>query len=248
MAVSADTLFHFTSKTALLGILETQGIWPTYSKERFDKILLDDSPFVISNIPMISFCDLRLTQLSNPSISLHSRDFGKFGLGFKKTWGTRNQISPVVYVHNSSLTSGLINTILKKARTSKEELNEELKQSLSELIKFVKPYDGHYQRGNWKRKIRRYYDEREWRFIPNARKFIVYPEALFQNGLKEELNKELKKRPLKFNSDDIKFIVIERDSDKDDVAMTIDRMRLTKSSKTDLITKIISFEEIDSDY
>lgn len=254
MAVSADTLFHFTSKESLKGILRTGGFWPTYSKEHFNQIFLADSPFTISHIPMISFCDLRLTQLSNPSISLHTKDFGKYGIGFHKFWGTSNKISPVVYVHKNSTTSNLISDLIKKVRTleksDKSSGPENINVTLTEFIKFIKPYDGHYQKGNWKKKIRRYYDEREWRFVPRGDKsLIVYPNTEFPKELERKLNSSLRKHPLRFSADDIKYLIIERDSDKLEFAEAVNsRSNLSKSQKTDIITKIISFEEIESDY
>jgi hypothetical protein len=248
MAVSADTLFHFTSKESLMGILDSRSFWPTYSKEHFGGVLPQNHPYVISHIPMISFCDLRLTQLSNPSISLHTGDFGKFGIGFKKAWGTKNKISPVVYVHSKSLTSGIINELIEEFRSIDPDSKENLRESFLDLIKFMKPYEGHYQKGNWKKKVRRYYDEREWRFIPASKEFTVFPKKELNDKSRITFNRKMKNAPLRFIVSDIKFIVVEKDIDKVAFASFVEGIDMNKKYRNDLITKIISFEEINNDY
>jgi len=252
MSVSANTLFHFTKKENLLSILEEFHFLPNYSQERLRNVIPADSIFEISYIPLISFCDLRLTQLSNPTISIHTKDFGEFGIGFEKNWGIKNKVSPAVYVHSNSRASSIIDALIKNIRIlkNKKVIDKEF-DTISELIKFLKPYDGHYQRGKWKKKLRRYYDEREWRFIPDEDKFPVVPEdekGEFQLEI-QNLNLELKKHPLKFEPADIKYLIVKGDGDKDDVAEIINnKTNYNKSIKTDIITKMITLKQIEDDY
>lgn len=251
MAVSANTLFHFTSLDTLAKIVKSRGFWPRYSKENFKKILPEYSAYEISYIPMVSFCDLRLTQLSNPNISIHTTDFGMYGIGFYKNWGIRNGISPVVYVNSNSITSSLIGSLVGQLRQEKKagvpDSKKTVKESIPELIKFLKPYDGHYQKGNWKKKIRRYYDEREWRFVPKDR-FPVIPETRFNSQEVGQLNNELRKNLLSFSPNDIKFIILKSEDDKVKIAKAIRHSGYTQKDETDLITKIITFKELDDDY
>ena len=105
MAVSANTLFHFTKRHGFESILATKQFWPSYSKEDFSSVLTKHSQYRFSYVPMVCFCDLRLKQLSDPGLSRHTKDFGQFGFGFKKQWGIKNSISPVLYVHKKSKSS-----------------------------------------------------------------------------------------------------------------------------------------------
>jgi len=100
MAVSANTLFHFTSIKGLTGILSSSGFYCQYSDEHFENILPSKSHYRFTYIPMISFCDLTIMQLSNDSV--HRKNFGEFGIGLTKEWGIRNGVSPVMYVHRES--------------------------------------------------------------------------------------------------------------------------------------------------
>jgi len=253
MAVSANTLFHFTDKTKLLKILDSSYFFAKYSKEYFKKVIPDDSPFEISHIPMVSFCDLRLTQLSNPTISIHTKDFGEYGLGFYKTWGIQNKVSPVVYIHSNSRATQVLELLRRNLNNINKEEREKFKlDSLSELIKFLKPYDGHYQKGNWKKKLRRYYDEREWRFIPDENHFPVIPHNKEKkNEIKNQVNKlnnELENVPLHFEPKQIKYIIIKNDDDKSEVAMKIKSKRFEQEIETNLITKIVTLKQLEEDY
>ena len=201
---------------------------------------------------MVSFCDLRLTQLSNPNISIHTTDFGMYGIGFYKNWGIKNGISPVVYVNTNSISSRLISTLVSEFRhgssgTTAASQITKVKGSIPDLIKFLKPYEGHYQKGKRKKKIRRYYDEREWRFVPKNH-FPVIPETRFDDQEVELLNKKLYSQLLKFSPSDVKFIILKNENDKERIAKVIKRLGYNKKDETDLITKIITFNELNEDY
>lgn len=110
MAVSANTLFHFTGIESLKKIILSQGFYCQYSDEYFEGILPETNPLWSAYIPMISFCDLTIAQLSNNSN--HTENFGKYGIGLTKEWGINNRVSPVIYVHeNSRPTSQLTDLI-----------------------------------------------------------------------------------------------------------------------------------------
>src|SRR6478736_2020137 len=100
MAVSANTLFHFTSIKGLTGILSSSGFYCQYSDEHFENILPPKNHYRFTYIPMTSFCDLTIMQLSSDSV--HRKNFGEFGIGLTKEWGIRNGVSPVMYVHKES--------------------------------------------------------------------------------------------------------------------------------------------------
>src|SRR5687767_2676126 len=100
MAVSANTLFHFTKSQTLEAILASQGFFPQYSDEHFEDILPPTSIYKICYTPLVSFCDLTIMQLTGDS--LHRESYGEYGLGLTKEWGIKNGVSPVIYVHKES--------------------------------------------------------------------------------------------------------------------------------------------------
>lgn len=248
MPVSANTLFHFTSFETAKKILASKSFWPQYSLEHFDKALPSESQYLKTYIPMVCFCDLKLTQLSDLSISKHTKDFGNYGIGFKKSWGIRNKISPVVYVHENSISSKVIDRVIKKVNVSNLKDDIEIIRNLSEVVKFLKPYDGYWQKNSRKRRIVNYYDEREWRYIPQGKEFAVLPKDNTTAANVKSLNIKLRNTPLIFTSSDIKYIVIDKEIEKIAVAEVIRRMSIKQSEKTDLITKIITLSEIKEDF
>ena len=71
-----EILFHFTSKDALYGILkETFKVY--YSLERIS----GKSKPLEFGVPMVSFCDLKLSELKT-----HIENYGKYGIGLTKEW------------------------------------------------------------------------------------------------------------------------------------------------------------------
>ncbi len=248
MSVSANTLFHFTNLTALKGILGTRGLWPKYSKENFEHALPPTSNFHVAHIPMVCFCDLKLTQLCERNGSRHTRHFGEYGIGFKKSWGIENKVSPVSYVHSGSIASLTIDRIITTVNTFSSDGNTALVNSLSAIVKFLKPYQGYYQKGKRSKDLITYYDEREWRYIPPEDQFKVLPNREGTGVLLNELNIKLKRCALRFRPDDIKYIIVSKEREKVEIADIIRSTYKRKGEEIDLVSKIITQEEIADDF
>lgn len=254
MGVSANTLFHFTSQRALEGILKSLCFWPNYSQEYFKEILPRNSPYVKCYVPLVSFCDLTISQISG--LSRHTNDFGKYGVGLKKDWGEKNGITPVVYVHKRSLPSRNIvqlTQILNQKNNGFGNLEENVKlqtvNKMLDFVKYLKPYKGFWQkRKKYKRKIN-YYNEREWRFCPDS-EFQILPNNINQSkNIAEAENRRLKNdNHLTFTPDDIKFIILNREQDINSFFRVIDDMPVRPQQKRMLKTKVITLKEIKEDY
>jgi hypothetical protein len=118
--LSSDTLFHFTTWDNLIGILENE-FYPKFSLEKFS---FKNNISNISAVPMISFCDIPLSQ-----IKLHVNRYGSYGIGLKKEWGITKGINPVLYIEkNSNLSSDIYNLFINIIRKNKEESGEQKKQ------------------------------------------------------------------------------------------------------------------------
>lgn len=248
MPVSANTLFHFTRKDVLLKILESGGFWPQYSLEHFKNALPATSNYISAYIPMVCFCDLKLTQISDDTISKHTKYFGNFGIGFKKNWGIKHNISPVVYVHQNSVASLTIDKVINSINNSISPTQDSLIKDLGDIVKFLKPYTGSFQKGKKLLEEINYYDEREWRYIPKDPQYEAFPQKKADKKKIERLNFELQKQPLKFRHTDIKYIILENTNSKQEVAEAIQRLSIANPAKFDLITKIITLEEIKEDF
>ena len=244
MAISANSLFHLTRKESLFEILKLKGFIPSCSLERFSKILPKESHYKRIFVPMVSFCDLTLTQITQN----HIKEFGSFGLGFYKQWGIENKISPVAYVHQNSIPSKLIEEVFVDATDIfKGELNTkkvEFLDKLKHFYLFLKPYESHYQKGKRKAKSVQHYNEREWRYIPSNKELPIIKasdeEALqfakFILGKKTEV--------LRFELKDVQYIIIDDTKSIDETVKVIHQLSDSDSEKNELITKIITVREI----
>ncbi len=253
MAVSANTLFHFTSIKGLKGILSSRGFYCQYSDEHFENILPSRSKYRFTYIPMISFCDLTIMQLTNDSV--HRKDFGEFGIGLTKEWGIRNGVSPVMYVHKESQQTKRVYRLIKavkgfRKRTKDDESMDKIRQEMIDSFKYIKPYSGNWQRGKKIKEKIVFYNEREWRYSPLLEERAVFSAVTKRNKKKiKELNTELKTKIINFEVKDVKFIVIKSKRDIQVIAKTINEMaEISDAQKNELITKIISFEEIREDF
>ncbi|EMY0612671.1 hypothetical protein ABU630_001208 [Serratia marcescens] len=244
-------LFHFTKEIdSLEAILECQYFEISYAKE----IIFSSKSRFVMGIPMVSFCDIRLSQLNE-----HTIKYGNFGLGMHKSWGERMGLNPVLYMsRQSALFSKYNDRMLELGGRVGKFANEEGKSHPDFLrkvknyresanpIRYMKNYQGTLNRiGKKPISNYRFADENEWRYVPGVMEtehFVVSVPSEEKTKKdpkkwKVKFNEELKAKNLRlsFTSDDIKYIIVESDDELDSIIKI-----LKKHFPIDKVDKLIS--------
>jgi hypothetical protein len=176
-SVSTDLIFHFTrSFTGLCGILSNGFIpfsckeFPIYLKEYYEGRIFSniigepEQKIEDIEIPMVCFCDI-----PKRARFKHMIQYGSYGIGLKKSWAISNYMSPVHYIPVDSRTHIISNhmmshlNMLDSMPSGEDAIDLRVNNLFECFIDYVK-YTKQYQDPISKRK---YYDEREWRYIPN---------------------------------------------------------------------------------
>lgn len=251
--LSPDSLFHFTSCLEnILGILKNT-FYPRYCYEEFELIDKPKEKFIRSAIPMVCFCDTPLSQLMN-----HIETYGKYGLGMKKEWGIRKGLNPVIYFNkNSDMAKDLNKTAI---RLLKNKGSAALKTFWNILV-YLKRYEGVlYRGGSITKENVRFYDEHEWRYVPDRRVMnknlitVSLSEVVYrQPEILADANKQLERDEtrLSFNANDIKYIIIKEESE---INKMIKKLRVIKGIRYDsdtidrLASRIITVKQIENDF
>lgn len=232
--LSTDELFHFTKFDRLLNIVK-EGFHPRYCLEHTYLSDLVERPSSLGCIPMVCFCDIPLNLVRD-----HTIKYGKSAIGLDKKWGEQYGVSPVLYVHKNSRIADAISTLgnsFSNYHSSMIEKGSDMRifnmistiaTGVVQLSYFVKQYerteDESYFVGNKPHHFKkgRFYDEREWRFVPpdnsNEDLWLINVEA-FENEM--ELNKaheKLKKYSLKFQLHDIRYFITETKEEQEKLA------------------------------
>ncbi len=266
--ISSNTLFHFTPKIEnVINILENE-FRPHFCLEDLN-IITSDLGFrdeLVFAIPMVCFCDIPLSQ-----VKVHMETYGKYGIGLSKEWGKQNQISPMLYAYeNSAITFGARKMLEKviefflngNVHFENTPVNiitnikyiAKVVDELEWIESFIKPYEGKLWRdGKYSSDKIRFYNEREWRFVPKL------PEEFSPHRLtkaeyldekkKDSANEKLRENCiLKFKPSDIKYIIVKKD---DEIISIINEIKLSKyddDQKKLLYSRVISSEQILEDF
>jgi hypothetical protein len=248
MAISANTLFHFTEKGLLKEILKND-FHPKYSLEDLSNATPPLSIYKKTYIPMVCFCDLIFSQIKN-----HIVFYGDYGIGLRKSgWGIETGISPIYYVPESSISAGHIQSIAievgKKLKNRTERTA--IRKQLQNFYKYVKPYEGEtYNRITKEKENRIFYDEREWRYVPST--FPVISKLRTKSTEIFDKNERMSKtEKLRFTAKDVKYIIVKNEDDIPEFVDFIeeelqDRFPDPKERKI-LVSKLISVNQIDDD-
>ena len=253
MALSANTLFHFTSSLDILISILTRDFIPRYSLENYNVLMpkINNRKGLEVGIPMVSFCDIPLSKVSQ-----HIDIYGRYGIGLEKNWGLRNGISPVIYANKKTKLSSTMREMAILILSNELDVPTRLQKRLSVLFGFIKPYEGIFKRN--KRLIRKYrfYDEREWRYIPRTlpRGFILgMPKEDFENT--EILNRAnmflFSGRRLMFSVNDIRYIIVSKEREIQEIIDVLShdthQDKFPKKNLPILASKIITCERIFED-
>lgn len=260
--ISSETLFHFVrEKNYLVNILKND-FMPRYVEEKFP---FESEDLSIVGVPMLCFCDIRLSDVNE-----HVEWYGSYGIGMRRSWAIKNGLTPVQYYNLqaqniSELSFGLMklrNTFEKK--TTGKLTYTDIPSWYFKLylnIWYMKPYEGkQFNKTKNKEMDKRFYDEKEWRYIPNISELKNLPEHLpmsLTNGMlsdlskKQKLNQQLgENAKLFFKPKDIAYIIIASESERLEIIDEIRRAkhRYNQNEVAILSSKIISLEQIEQDF
>lgn len=246
MAHYPNILFHFTNKASLYRILEST-FKVSYARERIeggDKV----KEFAV---PMISFSDLRLSELKD-----NIGTYGKFGIGMNKSWAIEKALNPVMYASKDSLfTENFMNGIEDLFTLVNDDTTGRYENAYNNTIntlRYIKNYKGDLTRTG-KETINDYVfaNEREWRYVPDINENIpafVPIDKISTSQQKSKYNSKIDIR-LHFQPDDIKYLVVEKD---DDINPLIGHLRHAKGkfpydAVDRLSSRILTYEQIEKD-
>lgn len=249
MALYPNILFHFTTKKSLETILDST-FKVSYARER----ILGGNLTKEFAVPMVSFSDLRLSELKD-----NIGTYGKFGIGLTKDWAIINGLNPVMYASQNSLfTENFINAIeafftLVNNSTDGSGKYEAAYNNTLNTLRYIKNYKGDLIRPG-KNTVTDYVfaNEREWRYVPPFTEDIlpfVPIEKIRTSAQKKTFNQKVSHLRLSFQPDDIKYLVVERDSDINALITHLRRAKNRFSPETvdRLASRILTYEQIEKD-
>lgn len=245
-SISSDALFHFTSQPDfLIGILENE-FQPRYCLET---IKFTKKTYNVA-FPMVCFCDIPLAQIKN-----HIDTYGYYGIGMKKSWAEKMKLNPILYLRQKSKLTEKISLLFNNAQANdfdKTDLLKASKREILELLRYVKPYIGDFKRDMKTISDVRFYNEREWRYIPDLPDEHRYMTEEQYNDMlgRANANSVLQSFNLSFEPDDIKYIFVKKDSEISTMVSALKRIKSKYSSNTVeiLTSKILTCEQIINDF
>jgi hypothetical protein len=254
MNISSNSLFHFTSKFETLKKILENDFYIQFCGETFLNVVTGFSEdYLEKGVPMVCFCDLPLSQVNN-----HTAIYGGYAIGLSKAWGIKNKVNPIIYTYyNSDLTAKLFE--FYKTLRSEQNKPKGLHYHLDGIMQYVKPYSGVFKKGRKIYKNYKFYDEREWRYIPKLYDEIqpVWIKRKENTELnvavinRDILEGKIEKTKLSFEAADIKYIIVKKESERKKIISSLNKIKTKRYSVAEmqlLMTRIMSLEQIIADY
>ncbi|MDO9186857.1 MAG: abortive infection system antitoxin AbiGi family protein [Bacteroidia bacterium] len=246
MSLSTNSLIHFTkTKGSLIGILKDH----FKIKYCLEKFKTPKGSFSAA-IPMVSFCDIPLSEIKN-----HINNYGSYGIGLKKKWANQNELNPVIYIDtHSSLGSNLRFGFEHYLKGKMLNDFSEIDHCLMDTLRYIKNYEHDLNRKGKTIKNYRFSDEREWRYVPNkteCKSIALTPDFYSSQVQKDHFNNLISQLRLKFKPDDITYIIVKKETEISDIVKTLNDIKWENISVQEidrLKTRIITSEQINTDF
>ena len=208
MAISTNSIIHYTTALDSLARILTEGFKVFYCYER---ILAKGDKMLNGSFPMVSFCDIPLSD-----VKAHLDAYGHYGIGLTKEWAKSKGLNPIIYFETNS-------NLLNYYRDEFERLNIKRKEKkiqmedfehLLMILSYAKNYQGKLDKTG--QSDYRFYDEREWRYIPtkeeigDAERWL--PGKAYTKD-KDKYNNKIAELKLSFKPSDISYIIVKDEND-----------------------------------
>ena len=180
MGLSTNVLWHQTDFDGLRSIISNMSFACSYSLET---IMWKGSELRMA-FPMISFCDIPFSDMSEYLTNKDGSITGKYGMytiGLKRSWGKINRLSPVWYRDKDSASLRYQKEIYDIFKDKEFEEYGEEERFLWHVTANTKNIDGKLKKRRFD--SYRFYDEREFRYVPTF-------NSLIENGLKPTISEE----------------------------------------------------------
>ena len=285
---SSNSLFHFMSEPEyLLDALARKALVPRYCWEDIEYLDIKtekDGAFKRVAVLQKCFCDIPMSKIartttitetrttsSNKTRSTaksytHTDIYGKYAIAFTKEWGKQHRIQPIHYIDISSPFATLLSISICNYLQSDSDDETSVNGAMLELqLALAKPHFGKMLRKDEKDNavtiIKNFYDEQEWRYIPDAidsnfeiiiaNEFYFIkrhdgksPIDIFNERLVQTDNNSLW---LHFNYSDISYMIVADDDTRTKIIHHLLGLPIDEQERYTLISKMLTVEQITGD-
>ncbi|MBL0102416.1 MAG: hypothetical protein IPP51_00750 [Bacteroidetes bacterium] len=227
--LSSTTLFSFTyTLDFLLDNLE-HGF---YVNHIYEKLPFRKIGYIV---PMRCFCDIPLGM-----IKTHLVWYGNYGLGIKRKYARSHGVCPVWYIHSDSREM--------KSLISRKNLDGLKSNS---FLPYFKQFYGNQKNYEGITQKIKFYDEREWRYIPKEIKAEVLldkTESEIEAIRKNKNGNKILRMPIPLN--EVEYIIV---NDSKDLKILLPALKRLASKNQDvsyelLVSKILTSKQIQKDF
>jgi hypothetical protein len=222
--ISSTTLFNFTDNIDYLISNLTEGF---YCSNLYEKLPLKNNGY---KVPMACFCDIPLSMIKE-----HFDWYGRYGIGIKRTYARELGVKPVWYVTSES-------QLVKSITKNKNLIESDRKH----LLPYLKQFIGNQIYKDGKEKRKKFYDEREWRYIPNN--YMAEPFFGTKGKPVPQVTNDNYRMKLELNA--IEYIIINNENDFDKMIPVLKKLSSKNKnvSYEFLLSKIMTSKQIERDF
>jgi hypothetical protein len=221
--ISSNNLFNFTDNINYLISNLQNGI---YCSINYERLPLTNNGY---KAPMCCFCDIPLSLIHE-----HFKWYGRYGIGIKRNYARELGVKPVWYITSEN---NFIKNISKDKKISEYQRKY--------VIPYLKQFIGHQLNQKGKNVRKKFYDEREWRYISDTK--LVEP--LFGKQLTDKQKQPMSaNKRMKIDLTAVEYIFVDNENEVERIIKELKIISIGKIKYEYLISKILTAKKIETDF
>ena len=261
--ISANVLLHFVPELRFLKTaIQKCALFPRYCEEDIGYLRLNigGERLVKVAYPEKCFCDIPIHE-----IDYHTQYYGSYGIALQKKWGILQGIQPIQYINaNSNLIRDFREAFSKSLEIDEDNSDAlQLSNYLVTHMLYIKPLHGIRKKRVSGEEVEGYFtDECEWRYVPDLTaqemEMILFNNHIHKKDENDvpkidKYNEALQDLPdtwLKFQHDDIKYITVSNQVERDELIEFILNLDngIGQQDKMRCISKIIVLKDAQEEF
>ena len=183
--------------------------------------------------------------------------YGRYAIGMSKGWGRLRRIAPVLYTYRESRVAKTLFEMITAINglPPDERSQNPVLDHFYEFTCFIKPYQGPLVRRETTKRKHRFYDEREWRYVPKINTSL-YPHGMSRTAFNDlsrltEANRSIPPNArLRFTPQQIWYIVVSTEEEIPSIMRDVEtvKSRFSVDQVRLLVSRVISAEQILEDF
>jgi hypothetical protein len=237
MSIKAEKKFPNLSSTNLFNFTDTiehlkSNLYGIHCQDNLERLPQISKPMSYV-VPLVSFCDIPLGVIKE-----HIDWYGNYAIGIKREFARTLNVCPIWYIH--------------KNNRAYIEMHNNKTLNNSPILPYLKMFLGEQKYRDGASMKKKFYDEREWRYIPrvDSEPYIIEGSTFKEiEVIFDKDHNKIRKTKMAISAHTIEYIIVSEEHEKEQLYPILKELAIKENiSYESLVSTLLTCKQIRNDF